>query len=140
MFWRKDIQKDRRKYVRLEKVFRIKHGIIKIDNTLPVKYDVPESAELKYDGYTKDISQGGLCLQYEDSAESFISTIEEGTKLELKIFVPSENPTDIKASGSVSWKDSERKTCGIEFISILYEDRLKIRNYVRDEYFENYKK
>ena len=140
MFWRKDTQKNRRKYVRLEKAFRIKYGIIKINNTLPVKYDMQESIELKHDGYTKDISQGGLCLQYEDSAEPFISTIKEDTELKLRISIPSENPADIMASGSISWKDLKRKTCGIEFISILDEDRRKIRNYVRDEYFENYKR
>ncbi len=138
MFWRKDTQKNRRKYIRLEKAFRIKYGIIKINNTLPVKYDMQECVELKHDGYTKDISQGGLCLQYEDLNEPFNS--KKGTELKLRISIPSENPEDVDASGKVTWEDLERKMCGIEFTSILDEARLKIRNYVRDEYFENYKR
>ena len=138
MFWRKDAQKNRRKYVRLEKSFRIKYGIIKIGNTLPVKYDMQESSKLKYNGHTKDISQGGLCLQCEDLNKSFSS--KKGTELRLKISIPNEISEDVDASGRVSWEDLERKVCGIEFTSILYEDRLKIRNYVRDEYFKSYKK
>ncbi|MFH1905334.1 MAG: PilZ domain-containing protein [bacterium] len=138
MFWRKDAQKDKRRYIRVEKAFRIKYGIIKIDNMLPVKYDMQECVELKYDGYTKDISQGGLCLQYKDLNEPFSS--KKGAELKLKISIPNENPEDVDASGRVAWEDLERKVCGIEFTSILYEDRLKIRNYVRDEYFKSYKK
>jgi len=138
MFWRKDTQKNRRKHIRLEKAFRIKYGIIEIDNSLPVKYDMQECVELKYDGYTKDISQGGLCLQYEDLNEPFNS--KKGTELKLRISIPNENPEDVDVSGRVTWEDLERKVCGIEFTSILDEDRLKIRNYVRDEYFENYKR
>ena len=140
MFWRKNIQKNRRKYVRLEKAFRVKYGIIKINKEIPVQYDLSDSVKLKYRGHTKDICEGGLCLENEDLAELLKTSIKEGMELELIISIHGENKEDIDTVGRVAWIDLKGDVCGIEFISILYEDRLKIRNYVRDEYFKNYKK
>ena len=140
MFFRKRRQKDRRKYVRIEKAFRIKYGIIKIDKEIPVQYDLLESVELRYTGHTKDICEGGLCLENGDLAELLRTSIKEGTELKLKISIQGENKEDINTIGRVAWMDLKRDVCGIEFISILYEDRQKIRNYVRDEYLENYKR
>ncbi len=141
MFFRKQRQKDKRRYVRLEKAFSVKYGIVKLDKEVPVKYDLLGSVELKYIGHTKDICEGGLCLENEDLKERLKTNIKGGTELKLKISIPSEDPEDIiDTVGRVVWIDLKRGVCGIEFISILYEDRLKIRNYVRDEYFENYRK
>ena len=140
MFWRKDTQKDRRKYVRLEKAFRIKYGIIKLDKEIPVQYGLLDSAELKYNGHTKDVCEGGLCMEDGDLKELLKTSIKKGMELKLKISISGEDSEDINVVGKVAWMDLKRDICGIEFMSILYEDRLKIRNYVRDEYFENYKR
>ncbi|MDO9464862.1 MAG: PilZ domain-containing protein [bacterium] len=140
MFWRKDTQKNRREYIRLEKAFRVKYGIIKLDKEIPVQYDLLDSVELKYSGHTKDICEGGLCMENEDLKELLKTSIKEETELKLIISIHGEKKEDINTVGKVAWIDFKRDVCGIEFISILYEDRLKIRNYVRDEYFENYKR
>jgi len=140
MFWKKDSQKNRRKYVRLEKAFRVKYGVIKLDKEIPVQYDLLDSVELKYSGHTKDICEGGICMENGDLTELLKASIKKGTELKLKISIHGENKEDINTVGRVSWIDLKRDVCGIEFISILDEDRLKIRNYVRDEYFKSYKK
>ena len=140
MFFRKRRQEDRRKYVRLEKAFRVKYGIIKLDKGIPVQYDLMDSIELKYNGHTKDICEGGLCLENEDLKELLKINIKEGTELKLIISINGENKEDINTVGRVAWIDLKRNICGIEFISVLYEDRLKIRNHVRDEYMRNYKR
>ena len=140
MFWRKDTQKDRRKYVRLEKAFRVKYGIIKLDKEIPVQYDLLDSVELKYSGHTKVICEGGLCLEDEDLKALLKTSIKAGTELKLMISIHGENKEDINIIGRVAWMNLKREVCGIEFISVLYEDRLKIRNYVRNEYFKSYKK
>ena len=75
-----------------------------------------------------------------DLTELLKASIKKGTELKLKISIHGENKEDINTVGRVSWIDLKRDVCGIEFISILDEDRLKIRNYVRDEYFKSYKK
>ena len=140
MFWRKDAQKDKRRYVRLEKAFSVKYGIVKLDKGLPVQYGLLDSVELKYNGHTKDICEGGLCLENEDLGELLKANIKEGTELKLIISIRGENKEDINSVGRVAWIDSKRNVCGIEFISVMYEDRMKIRNYVRDEYLKSYKK
>jgi len=140
MFWRKDAQKDKRKYVRLEKAFMVKYGIIKLDKEIPVQYSLLDSVELKYSGHTKDICEGGLCLENEDLGELLKTNIKEGTELKLTILINGKNKEEIDTVGKVAWMDLKRNLCGIEFVSVLYEDRLKIRNYVRDEYFKSYKK
>ena len=140
MFFRKRREEDRRKYVRLEKAFKVKYGIIKLDKKIPVQYDLLDSVELKYNGHTKDICEGGLCLENEDLKKLLKINIKEGTELKLIISINGENKEDIDTIGRVAWIDLERDVCGIEFISVLYEDRLKVRNYVRDEYVKNYRK
>ena len=140
MFFRKRRQEDRRKYVRLEKAFKVKYGIIKLDKKIPVQYDLLDSVELKYNGHTKDICEGGLCLENEDLKKLLKINIKEGTELKLIISINGENKEDINTIGRVAWIDLKRDVCGIEFKSIMYEDCLKIRNYVRDEYLKSYKK
>ena len=140
MFWKKGTQRDRRKYARLEKEFKIRYGLIRIDRKLPVQYDLLDSAELKYIGYTKDISEGGLCLRNEDLKELLKTSIKNGTELKIKILLYDKDIGDINTVGRVVWMDLEKHMCGIEFISVLHEDRLAIRNYIRDEYFENHKR
>ncbi|MBU0477433.1 PilZ domain-containing protein [bacterium] len=140
MFFRKRRHEDKRRYVRLEKAFSVKYGIVKLDKELPVQYGLLDSVELEYNGHTKDICEGGLCLEDEDLKELLKANIKEGTELKLIISIHGENKEEINTVGRVVWIDLKRDVCGIEFISVLYEDRLKIRNYVRDEYFKSYKK
>ncbi|MCK4521078.1 MAG: PilZ domain-containing protein [Nanoarchaeota archaeon] len=132
--------KDRRKYVRLEKTFRTKHGIIKVNKKIPVQYDLSDSVELKYSSHTKDICEGGLCLENKDLKELLKTSIKEGTELKLKISITGTNSEDINTVGRVAWIDLKRDLCGIEFITLHEYERRKIRNYVRDEYFRSYKR
>ena len=140
MFFKKRRQEDKRRYIRLEGVFNVKYGIVKLDKEIPVKYDLLDSVELKYSGHTKDICEGGICLENGDLKKLLKASVKEGTELKLIISIHGENKEDINTVGRVAWIDLKRDVCGIEFVSVLYEDRLKIRNYVRDEYFKSYKK
>ncbi len=137
---KKDTQEDRRKYVRLEKAFRIKYGVIGVGKKIPVQYDLLDSVELKYNGHTKDICEGGLCLENGDLKELLRTSVKEGTELRLRILISGKDFEDIDTIGKVAWVDLEKDICGVKFIFIQREDCHKIRNYIRDEYIGNYKK
>jgi len=140
MFWKKSVEDDRRKYVRLEKCFRIKYGIITLDKEIPVQFDLLDSVELKYDGHTKDICEGGLCLESEDLKELLKTSIKEGTELKLKILISGKNIENIDIVGKVAWIDFKKEICGVKFLFIQDEDCLKIREYIRNEYVQSYHK
>ena len=140
MFWKKGAQEDRRRYYRLEKRFKTRYGLIRIDNKLSVQYSLRDSVELKYIGHTKDVCERGLCLQNDDLKKLLKTNIKEGTELKLEILFHDKDIGNLNTVGRVTWMNLKNHICGIEFISILHEDRLKIRNYVRDEYFKSYKK
>ena len=139
MFCGKGTNLDRREYIRIEKALKIKYGSIRTDNSLAIKYDTLNADdEFKYNGYTRNISERGLCLEGQDLKKLLVSTIKEEARLELRISIPGENYESINTIGKVVWKDMENVSCGIKFIRILYEDRIKIRNYIIDEYIKNY--
>ena len=132
------MRRERRKYIRIKEKFKVEYEIIGLDDSLPVKYDLLASPnKLKYEGNTKDISEKGLCLEGTDLKRFLALVIKEGTELRLKISIhPGEN---INAIGKVVWMNAEKSICGLAFVSIFYEDSLKIYNYVVNtvnEYFE----
>ena len=134
------MRENKRKYVRIEKAFKIKYGAVRTDNFLPIKYNMLNADdEFKYNGYTRNISEGGLCLEGQDLKELLVSTIKEGTLLKLRILIPGENYGSINPIGKVVWKNMGNLLCGIEFTQIFCEDRIKIRNYVIEEHMKNYK-
>ena len=121
-----------RKYIRVNKEFKIECTPVITDNSLPVKN------ELKYNGHTRNISEEGLCLEVED-LKKLLTSIKKNTQLKLRISIPGETVESIDAIGKVIWKDMKNSLCGIEFTQIFPEDRMKIRNYVVDEHVKNYK-
>ena len=140
MFWEKDTNLNKREYVRVEKEFKIKYGAVRTDNSLPVKYDVLNADdEFKYSGYTRNISEGGLCLEGQDLKKLLVLATKEEALLKLRILIPREDCESVDVVGRVVWNDIENVLCGIKFTQILYEDRIKIRNYIIDKHVKNYK-
>ena len=133
---------NKRKYLRVYKEFKTKYGIvnIKFEKSLQVQYNILSAdGGLKYNGYTRNISEGGLCLEGVDLKELLISTIKEEMRLKLKISIPGANYENIDTVGKVVWKDIINVLCGVEFTQIFYEERIKIRHYIIDEYIKNHK-
>ena len=117
-----------RKYIRVNKDFKVEYAPVITDNSLPVKYDVLRTVnELKYSGHTRNISEEGLCLEVED-IKKLLTSIKKNTQLKLRISIPGETVESIDAIGKIIWKDMKNTLCGIEFTQIFPEDRMKIRN------------
>ena len=142
MFGKQDVNPNKRKYLRVDKKFKTKHKIvnIKFEKSLKVQYNILSAdGGLKYNGYTKNISKGGLCLEGADLKGLLVSTIKEEMQLKLRISIPGANHESIDTVGKVIWKDIINVLCGVEFTQIFYEERIKIRHYIIDEYIKNYK-
>ena len=134
------MRQERRKHTRIEEEFEVEYEIVELDDSLQVKYDLLKSLKLKYTGNAKNISEKGLCLEGTDLKRLLASVVKEGTELRLKILIPPGEPENVNAIAKVVWKNRENSICGLEFVSIFYEDSLKIRNYVVDtvnKYFDD---
>ena len=125
--------------------------IIGLEKRMGIIDEVAETVGEGFDEFAENVANNSSgivkldenIVRHEKTLENLqnrLSGLKEGTELKLKISIRGENKEDINTVGRVAWIDLKRDICGIEFISVLYEDRLKIRNYIRDEYFKSYKK
>jgi uncharacterized protein (TIGR02266 family) len=107
-----------------------KRKFVRLDVRVKVEYQIVPSTQDKIRSFTKNLSQGGICLFLD-------SDLEKDTLLDLKLSIP-EQSQPILATGKVVWVDSFRVgdsegdhlEAGIEFVDIFDEDRAKIAKYV----------
>lgn len=108
-----------------------KRKFVRLDTRVKVEYHIIELSETELKSFTKNLSQGGICLFLD-------SLVRKDTLLELKLFLP-EQTEPIQTTGKIVWIDSfklgnkdaqEQYEAGIEFINISDEDRKKIAKYV----------
>ncbi|MBU2541389.1 MAG: PilZ domain-containing protein [Candidatus Omnitrophica bacterium] len=104
---------------------------IRLDTRVRVEYDIIESRGDRTGSFTKNLSQGGICLFLD-------SLIQKDTLLKLKLFLP-EQSEPIETTGKIVWIDmfkvggkdaQEEYEAGIEFRDIAKEDQEKISKYV----------
>jgi c-di-GMP-binding flagellar brake protein YcgR len=130
--------KERRAYVRLEK-------------SLPVRFKVfTEQMKKTYTATTKNISQGGLCLEiYQDTQELIenISAVDSKIGIDLDTLIPQPHKTDSKTSAWINSRvDWARKPTakdpvmliGLEFESVSDEARKRIHDYIVEEFVKGY--
>lgn len=104
---------------------------IRLDARVKVEYRVVESEQTKINSFTKNVSQGGICL--------FLNiSLTKGTLLDLKLYLPEEKEP-IQTVGKIVWIElfevgdktsKEQYEAGIEFMNINDADRVKIGRYV----------
>jgi c-di-GMP-binding flagellar brake protein YcgR len=104
---------------------------VRLDARVKVEYQILESQQVVVDSFTKNVSQGGICL--------FLSSaLKKDTVLDLKLYLPDQREP-VPAVGKIVWIEQfevgekegrEQYEAGIEFINISDVDRNKIGRYV----------
>ncbi len=104
---------------------------IRLDTSVRVEYDIVESIAKENKSFTKNLSQGGICLFLD-------SLIQKDTLLNLKLFLPDQSEP-IQVTGKIVWVDrfkvggkeaQEEYEAGVEFLNIAKTDQEKISKYV----------
>ena len=120
--------RDRRKYLRLNSIFPVE---IFLDHDHKTnKADVIQ-------GYTHDVSMGGICITINNASESFISIIKDDkAEFDLSIgMLMAKKPIETRAK--VMWHETEdhhrykKLRLGVTFERIKPEDRKRIMNSAR---------
>ncbi len=130
--------KERRAYVRLE-------------SALPVRFKIFANQMSKtYTATTKNISQGGLCLEiYQDTRQLIENLAAAGSKvgIDLDTLIPqphtaaSARPAWINSRVDWSRKPTAKNPAmliGLEFEGVTNEVRKRIRNYIVEEFVKRY--
>ena len=129
---------ERRAYVRLRKA-------------LPVRIRISANpAEETYSAITKNISQGGLCLEVEQNREALLETLsvaDQKIGIDINSMIP---PQENAVSDLVLWVcgriDWTRKSdaagqvlqIGLEFEDLTEEARQRIREYLVNQFMHQY--
>lgn len=129
---------ERRAYVRLEKALPVR---IKITGN-------PSSQTFTLS--TKNISQGGLCLEINHEKEALLealSAADQKIGIDINSLIPRQANTVSKMplwiSGRVDWtrksdQDGNLLQVGLEFEDLTEEARKRIRNYLVDQFLRQY--
>ena len=132
--------KERRAYVRL-------------DQSLPVRFKIStEKINKTYTATTKNISQGGICLEIHQDTEELMENLSAaGSKIGIDLDTMLPRPPAV-ASKTPEWVNSRvdwtRKPTdkdpamliGLEFEGVTDEARKRIHDYIVKEFVKNYKK
>ncbi|MBI4846180.1 MAG: PilZ domain-containing protein [Candidatus Omnitrophica bacterium] len=85
---------ERRKYVRLNKIYPIELKVIDLKNN-------PQSSLLQ--GFTRDISYNGVCVEVNDFQPEYLKSLENNlSRIILYINIPFKRQP-VKAVGRVAW-------------------------------------
>jgi hypothetical protein len=121
--------KERRKYVRLNSCFPVEFGLY---------FSPGNPISRQYQGFTCDISEGGLCLQARHLSKEDIELIfTKKPGLDLVINIPIWG-RPVKALAEIAWVKEENNTqtspvyhIGLSYTDIKTADKKRIVNYAR---------
>jgi c-di-GMP-binding flagellar brake protein YcgR len=129
---------ERRAYVRLKK-------------SLPVRFKISGNPTSQtYTAITKNISQGGLCLEIQHHKETLLealSAADHKIGIDINTLIPQQNEAvseiSFWVSGRVDWarkSDQEHQVLqvGLEFEDLTEEARKRIRDYLVDQFLQRY--
>ena len=130
--------KERRAYVRLEK-------------SLPVRFKIfTKQMSKTYTATTKNISQGGLCLEIREDTHELLenlSVTDHKIGIDLDALIPQPNTaasaTPVWINSRVDWarkpsKKNPAMLMGLEFEGVTEEARKRIYDYIVDEFVKRY--
>lgn len=113
-----------RTYIRLNAVFPVEFQLLDIKTGAAIG-DIRQ-------GFTRNISKGGICLEFNSAEEGFEKILKErSAKLELFLHIPA-GRKEIKATAGIAWYEKvkhERFTrylIGLIFLDIAPDDRNRI--------------
>jgi c-di-GMP-binding flagellar brake protein YcgR len=129
---------ERRAYVRLEK-------------SLPVRFKISGNPTgSTYTATTRNISQGGLCIEIDHEKESLVEALsiaDQKIGIDINSLIPQRANTVTEMShwisGRVDWarkSDQDRNLLqvGLEFENLTEEARKRIRDYLVDQFLGQY--
>ncbi|MBN1406073.1 MAG: PilZ domain-containing protein [Candidatus Omnitrophica bacterium] len=123
--------KERRQYIRLNSVFPVEFSLIFIEG---------EASSKRYEGFTHDVSKGGLCIKVKGlSTIDEKALLEKRAKLDLNInMLPPLFTRPIYAKACIAWIEKIEGlaqdtlySIGVSYEDINPRDRDKIINYAR---------
>jgi len=124
---KKEFIPERRKYIRLNSIFPIEFHLV--DSTSKQRLSP------LYQAFTRNVSEGGMCLELNGLPGEVIENLLKGNLLELIINLPLKNP--IKAFARLRWYKEERGgypskyLLGVEYVDITHSERKRIFNYAK---------
>ena len=107
---------------------------MRFDTVLNVLYNVLEKPASKAKACLKNLSKEGLMLSGE-------KPLRKGSLVELEMKIPGDN-MPVFACGQVAWSESELKSeckAGIKFTKIKSHDRVRLLDYVYEQWIRNKK-
>ena len=129
---------ERRAYVRLEK-------------SLPVRFRISgNSSSQTHTATTKNISQGGLCIEIQDNQEALKQALTAANTqigIDINTLIPQPTEAVSKTSqwvnGRVDWtrelnQPDQTLLLGLEFENLSEMARKRIRDYLVDQFFHQY--
>jgi hypothetical protein len=130
---------------------RERRSYVRVDRELPIRYRIKghPSGQI-YTGATKNISQGGLCVEiirHQDELIETLSSIKKQPFLEVELTLPGRNgqpgPQTDWITGRVDWlRNPTAKNpvslIGLGFVDLHEEVRRKIYDFVLGVYLKGY--
>lgn len=120
---------ERRKYLRLETVFPVEFQLYSKNKK--------ETVSALLQGFTRDVSEGGMCLEVNELENGFVHQLElEDTELKLYINMP-HHKEPIEANAGLRWSKKIKEgfpnkyVIGLEYIHIPNNVRKSIIGYAR---------
>ena len=131
---------------------RERRAYVRLDQSLPVRFKIStEKINKTYTATTKNISQGGICLEIHRDTEELIENLSAaGSKIGIDLDTMLPRPPAV-ASKTHEWVNSRvdwtRKPTdkdpamliGLEFEGVTDEARKRIHDYIVKEFVKNYK-
>ena len=132
---------------------RERRAYVRLDQSLPVRFKIStEKINKTYTATTKNISQGGICLEIHRDTEELIENLSAaGSKIGIDLDTMLPRPPAV-ASQTPEWVNSRvdwtRKPTdkdpamliGLEFEGVTDEARKRIHDYIVKEFVKNYKR
>ncbi|MBW2433195.1 MAG: PilZ domain-containing protein [Deltaproteobacteria bacterium] len=128
-----------------------RRAYVRLDNSLPVRFKIPGNPSGPiYTATTRNISQGGLCLEIDHEKEALFEALSAaGQKIGIDInsLIPcrANLVTEMSnwISGRVDWarksdQDHNLLQVGLEFEDLTEEARKRIRDYLVDQFLRQY--
>ena len=132
---------------------RERRAYVRLDQSLPVRFKIStEKINKTYTATTKNISQGGICLEIHLDTEELIENlsaagsnigIDLDTMLPRPPAVASQTPEWVNSRVDWTRKPTDKDPAmliGLEFEGVTDEARKRIHDYIVKEFVKNYKK
>ena len=128
-----------------------RRAFVRLQKSLPVRFKISENPNgPTYTAMTRNISQGGLCLEINHEKEALLealSAADQKIGIDINSLIPQQAHTvtelSLWISSRVDWacesdQDHNLLRVGLEFEDLTEEARKRIRDYLVDQFLGQY--